>query len=129
MIDHLHLLTNEPKPPSEILRLVKGINAHRVIEYLKEKNYSGSLEKLRHEVRDRNHRHSLWETEKNVLPIFGEGMFMQKVNYIHENPVKEGLVERAIDYRWSSARIWRGCPMEDEPLLVDVNRIKWRMSK
>jgi REP element-mobilizing transposase RayT len=128
MIDHLHLLTNEPKPPSEVLRLVKGITAQRVIDYLKEKNYLSSLAKLRHEVRDKNYRHSLWQKEKNVLPIFAEGMFMQKVNYIHNNPVKEGLVEQAVDYRWS-ARIWREIPCEDEPLLRDTDRIKWRMSR
>jgi hypothetical protein len=40
--------------------------------------------------------------------------------------VKAGLVERAEDYRWSSARIWHGCPLEDEPLLVDKDLICWR---
>ena len=29
------------------------------------------------------------------------------------------MKERASDYRWSSARIWQGRPLEDEPLLVD----------
>jgi putative transposase len=51
---------------------------------------------------------------------------MQKVNYIHLNPVRAGLVERAIDFRWSSARIWQGRDAEDEPLLVDIDRIQWR---
>jgi putative transposase len=56
----------------------------------------------------------------------GEGVFMQKVNYIHLNPVRAGLVERAIDYRWSSVRIWQGREAEDEPLRVDIDRIQWR---
>ena len=99
MIDHIHLLTDQRKPPSDVLRIIKGITARRVIDYLKENDYTSSLEKLRHEVRNRNHRYSLWQTEKNVLPIFSEGMFMQKVNYIHNNPVRAGFVERAIDYR------------------------------
>jgi REP element-mobilizing transposase RayT len=128
MVDHIHLLTDQPKPPSDVIRFIKGITAHRVIDYLKEKNYEESLAKLRHEVRDRNYRYSLWQKEKNVLPIFSEGMFMQKVNYIHNNPVKAGLVEQAVDYRWSSARIWRRVPNNDEPLLVDMERIKWRRS-
>jgi hypothetical protein len=38
-----------------------------------------------------------------MLSIFSEQKFMEKVNYIHQNPVKAGLVERAVDYRWSSA--------------------------
>ena len=75
---------------------------------------------------DRNYRSSLWQTEKNVLPIFSEGMFMEKVNYIHQNPVRAGLVEKATDYRWSSARIWQGRPMENEPLLMDKDLIYWR---
>jgi len=54
---------------------------------------------------------------------------MQRVNYTHLNPVRLGLAERAEDYRWSSARQWRGCPLEDEPLIVDIKEIDWRRRK
>jgi hypothetical protein len=53
-------------------------------------------------------------------------MFMQKVNYIHQNPVRAGLVEQAENYLYSSARIWRHCPLENEPLKVDIKEINWR---
>ncbi len=129
MIDHLHLLTSCPTATSDVLRILKGLTARRVIDCLKENNYLASLSKLEHQERDRNYRYSLWQTEKNVLPIFSEGMFMEKVNYIHQNPVHAGLVERATDYRWSSARIWRGCPLEDEPLLDDKDLINWRRTR
>jgi REP element-mobilizing transposase RayT len=129
MIDHLRVLTSCPTATSDVLRVLKGLTARRVIDYLKENNYLSSLSKLEHQERDRNHRYSLWQREKNVLPIFSEGMFMQKVNYIHQNPVRAGLVERATDYRWSSARIWQGCPLEDEPLLVDKELINWRRAR
>jgi REP element-mobilizing transposase RayT len=128
MIDHLHILTDQPKPTSEVLRVLKGITARRFIDFLKQGNYQSSLEKLRHEVQNRNYKYSLWQTEKNVLPIFSESMFMQKVNYIHNNPVNAGLVEKATDYRYSSARIWRRCPFADEPLLMDIDRIDWQRS-
>src|SRR5262245_6602910 len=126
MPDHIHLLTDQPDKPSNLLRYIKGTVAHRVIEYLKVKNYQLSLEKLRHEEWKRNHRYSLWQQEKNVFSVFSEGAFMQKVNYIHKNPVQAGLVERAIDYRWSSARYWQRCETDDEPLRVDIDRIEWR---
>ena len=58
--------------------------------------------------------------------IYSEDMFMQKVNYIHENPVRTGLVEKAEDYRWSSIRWWKYCPLEDETLKVDFDQIAWR---
>lgn len=33
---------------------------------------------------------------------------LEKVRYIHENPVRRGLVERATYWRWSSARWYAG---------------------
>jgi len=51
---------------------------------------------------------------------------MQKVNYVHQNPVRAGLVSAAEDYRWSSVRIWQRRPLEDEPLLLDLDQIQWR---
>ncbi len=129
MPDHMHLLTDQPDQPSNLLRYIKGTIAHRVIDYLKENNYLSSLEKLQHEQWKRNHRYSLWQQEKNVFSVISESVFMQKVNYIHQNPVRAGLAERAIDYRWSSARIWQRCETDDEPLQVDIDRIKWRRGK
>ena len=126
MLDHLHLLTSRPTSTSEVLRVLKGITARRVIDYLKENDYLRSLNKLRHRERDRNYKYSLWQREKNVLPLFSEKIFMEKLNYIHQNPVRAGMVARATDYRWSSARIWKGCPRENEPLLMDQNLIHWR---
>ena len=126
MLDHLHLLTDCPKSSADVLRYLKGITARRVIDYLKDKKYQSSLAKLRHAEWKRNHEYSLWQQEKNVFSVFSESVFMQKVNYIHSNPVRAGMVERAIDYRWSSARIWQRRSEEDEPLSVDIDRIQWR---
>ena|SRR6185436_17194746 len=126
MLDHMHLLTDCPNNSADVLRYIKGISGRRVIDYLKEKRYESSLAKLRHQEWKRKHSHSLWQQEKNVFSVFSEAVFMQKVNYIHQNPVRAGLVARAIDYRWSSARIWQRCPSEDEPVQVDIDRIQWR---
>jgi hypothetical protein len=60
------------------------------------------------------------------LQVFSESFFMQRVNYIHQNPVRAGLAERAEDYRWSSIRYWNRCPGEHEPLRVDLDKIVWR---
>ncbi len=126
MSDHMHLLTNCPKTSADVLRYLKGITGRRIIDYLKQKNYETSLAKLRHEEWKRKHSYSLWQQEKNVFSIFSEAMFMEKVNYIHLNPVRAGLVERAIDDRWSSAKIWQEGEAEDAPLRIDIDRIRWR---
>ena len=126
MPDHLHLLTDAPRKPSEVLKFIKGIVGHRVIEYLKSRNYESSLLKLRHDDWKRNHRFSLWQHDSDVFSVTGESTFMQKVNYIHNNPVRAGLVEQAADYRWSSVRWWNGKPLDDEPLKIDIDKIVWR---
>ena len=115
MLDHMHLLTSCPKKSADVLRYLKGITARRVIDYVKEKKYERSLAKLRHGEWKRNHEYSLWQQEKNVFSVFSESVFMQKVNYIHSNPVRVGMVEKATDYRWSSSRIWKRRDEEDEP--------------
>src|SRR5215510_4304494 len=129
MFDHLHLITNQPNSSAEILRYVKGIAARRIIDFLKQNNFTSSLAKLQHPEWKRNHKYSVWQQEKNVLSIFSENVFMQKVNYIHLNPVRAELERPAIDYRWSSARCWQRCPLDDEPLMVDVDRIRWRYGR
>ena len=53
--------------------------------------------------------------------VFGEAVSSDSlhaiVNYVHHNPVKRGLVNRAEDWRWSSARDWM--LNSDSPLGVD----------
>jgi REP element-mobilizing transposase RayT len=123
MPNHLHVITEGTLKPSETLRFLNGISSHRVIGYLKANNYTTSLAKLRDTPKARGHSHSLWDGHANALPVFSETFFMQRVNYLHQNPVRAGLVERAEDYRWSSVRCWKGWPREDEPLLMDLDRI------
>lgn len=128
MPDHLHILTDSPLKPSVVLQYIKGIVARRVINHLKDQDYQSSLRKLRHADWKRNHRFSLWQHDSDVFSVTSESKFMEKVNYIHLNPVRAGLVERAEDYRWSSACWWRRAPAEDEPLRVDLDEIVWRRS-
>jgi putative transposase len=126
MPDHLHLITDSILKPSKVLQYINGIISRRVIDHLKERGHNASLQKLRHVTRKRQYRYSLWDHHNNLFSITSEDMFMQKVNYIHQNPVRAGLVENAEDYLWSSIRFWRGTPLENEPLEVDLKLISWR---
>jgi REP element-mobilizing transposase RayT len=126
MPDHTHLITDGARKASDVLRFTNGIAARRVIDYLKEKGFVSSLEKLKQETKSRQYQYSLWAHHPNAFLLTSEAMFMQKVNYIHQNPVRAGLVERSNDYFYSSARIWRRMPLEHEPLQVDAEQIDWR---
>jgi putative transposase len=106
MPNHIHALIGSQKKPSVVLRYVNGISGHRVINFLKEKGFESSLQKLKREDGVRQHKYSLWDHHPNLKLITTENGLMEKANYIHQNPVRAGLVERGEDYRWSSIRCW-----------------------
>ena len=126
MPDHIHIISDGEKKSSVILRFINGLVGRRIIDYLKREGHHASLEKLRHAGYRRDHQYSLWDHHPNVRVLTSESMFVQRVHYTHQNPVRAGLVERAEDYLYSSARIWNRVPLEDEPLMVDIKDIKWR---
>ena len=45
---------------------------------------------------------------------------LRMIDYLHNNPVRRGLIERAVDWRWSSAAAFEG---GQSPLAID--RIPW----
>jgi len=94
MLEHTHLITDSARSIADVLRFTNGIAAKRVLDYLKENNFESSLAKLREQQKGRNHKYSLWQHHPNAFSIFGEDTMMQKVNYVHQNPVRAGLVER-----------------------------------
>ena len=54
--------------------------------------------------KDRGRR--FWQPTKHPEGIFSERFYVQKVNYIHLNPVRKGLVRFPEDWRFSSASYW-----------------------
>jgi putative transposase len=49
---------------------------------------------------------ALWQPRFDDLLIYSEEQFKIKVEYIHTNPVKAGLVNESVEYDYSSARDW-----------------------
>jgi REP element-mobilizing transposase RayT len=129
MLDHTHVITDNAREMKDVLRFLNGISAKRVIDYLKQNGFESSLAKLRIQERENKHKHSVYEHHPNAIRLTGEDAFMQKVNYIHLNPVRAGLVEHPDDYLFSSARLWHRKPFENEPLLTDHLKINWRALK
>src|SRR5437773_7541503 len=72
--------------------------------------------------------HSLWDHHPDARLLLTEDMLMQRVHYTHQNPVRAGLVKKSEEYRWSSIRCWTGKVLDDERLLMNIDRIRWRRS-
>ena len=62
----------------------------------------------------------IWQKSFYDFPIYSDHKFQEKLNYIHNNPLKAGLVIDPADYPWSS---WRNYYIEDNSL-IEMNYLK-----
>lgn len=46
----------------------------------------------------------VWQVRFHSFEIDQRDKLEEKLNYMHLNPVRAGLVERCVDWKWSSAR-------------------------
>ena len=67
---------------------------------------------------DRIKNYRFWQQGNDAQGIYLNDYFEQKLNYIHENPVKAEIVNHAEDYRYSSAIDYAGGKGLLEVLLV-----------
>ncbi len=90
---------------SDIMRDIKKYSAWDImgiIENMKEKDLIAIFEKNAMEYKDRKRK--FWKKRFDDQVIRDQKMFCTKLRYIHNNPVKTGLVTRPEEYRYSSAR-------------------------
>ncbi len=64
----------------------------------------GILQEIKVNKYDR--KHQIWKRESLSIELFTENTFMQKLNYIHQNPVAARLVPNPEDYKYSSAKFY-----------------------
>ena len=122
MPNHVHLLVLPNKTDysiSDFLRSVKQPVARKEISYLKW-NEPDRLKSLL----------SGWEKPKYLFWLRGGGYdrnivevetLEKSVNYIHNNPVRKGLVKLSLDWKWSSARDWL---LDEEGEIPVVKRLR-----
>ena len=66
-----------------------------------------------------NSNFQLWRQDNHPIELYDHKLLHQKLDYIHNNPVEAGFVEKPEDYLYSSARDYYGLPGLIEILLVD----------
>ncbi len=117
MPEHIHLLI-QPKSHdvsmAKILQSIKGPVAQHVILRWRTINANRVLG----QITTPNGQLRFWQVgggyDRNVT---SQEEMEEKINYIHQNPVRRGLVERATDWAWSSARWYLG--ERDSVVIID----------
>ncbi len=116
MSNHLHAIvgSNSQERVSDIWRDFKKFTSKKIIETI-QTEYSESRSEWmlnRFEYSGKNDKkiknYRFWQEGNDAQGIYLNDYFEQKLNYIHENPVKAELVNRAEDYRYSSAIDYAG---------------------
>ena len=57
-----------------------------------------------------------WQPRYYPFNLYSEKKAVEKLDYMHLNPVRAGLVEKAVDWAWSSARYFDGDKSVGVPL-------------
>ena len=105
MDNHIHLIVSG-KNLSKTIASFKRHAAKFIIKCLKEDNLNWILNqlsfyKLEHKKKS---NYQVWQEGFHPQCISTDEMLKQKINYIHYNPVKRGLVDEMEHWRYSSAK-------------------------
>ena len=107
MPEHVHLVVTPLTSDVNIPRLLADIKRPTSVEIKRRlvESKSGLLERLTIRQRPGVETFRFWQEG----PGYDRNLDQTKsielaINYIHENPVRRGLCQRAIDWEWSSAR-------------------------
>ena len=109
MPDRLHLLIypdqNRVEEVSDIMEDFKKFTSRQLRKQMEKDKKAKWLELFKLEKpKKKNWQYQIWQERFDDLAIYSLKIAKVKINYIHNNPVRKGLVEKAEDYPYSSAR-------------------------
>ena len=110
MSNHVHLLARSSTGDlSGTLRDLKKYTSKQLVEFIAngaESRKEWMLRLFAHAAKRQNKQgeYQVWTHENHAKEIFSNHFLTSTVNYIHQNPVRAGLVQHAEDYLYSSAR-------------------------
>ena len=131
MSNHLHMIcqsVNEEKELSDIIRDFKTYTSKQIINTIEEEPESRREWMLEYFGKacvnlKRNQKYKVWQTGFHAEEISTQKFLEQKLDYIHNNPIKEGIVELPEEYFYSSARNYADM---ESVLKVEILSRSWK---
>lgn len=109
MTSHLHMIVKSEKILSDILRDFKTYTSKELVKMIA----CNSLESRKHwmmnsfqkagDKNELNEYHQFWQNGNHPIALYSNKVILQKVDYIHENPVRAGFVDDPTNFYYSSA--------------------------
>lgn len=100
MPEHIHVLLSEPEKgdPSRVMQAVKQGFARRLLRQLRRRRVAAQQELFGSEIEH------IWQHRFYDFNVWSEGKRIEKLRYMHRNPVQRGLVVEPEQWAWSSFR-------------------------
>ena len=114
MSNHIHaILSSDNENLSGTIRDFKTFTSKAIIKAIKHGNESRkdwmlNLFESEAKKHKRNKKYQVWTHDNHPVELLSNKFIDQKIEYIHNNPVKAGIVDKAEDYVYSSARDYSG---------------------
>ena len=115
MTNHVHMIISSNKDElSSIIRDMKSFTSTTLRKTISEnpqesrKKWMLQLMKNSGIKNKNNNDFQLWQQHNHPILLDSNYLMEQKLNYIHNNPVKAGIVENPEDYLYSSAKDYAG---------------------
>lgn len=105
MTNHVHLIiSSDVNELSNILRDLKRHFSTTIRNLLPRATFESRRSWLQNHFSSGKSRNwQLWQSGFHPKELTSNVMIDQKLNYLHENPVRAGIVYQMEDYEWSSA--------------------------
>jgi REP element-mobilizing transposase RayT len=123
MSNHLHLIVsaNGKDSLSDIMRDFKKFTSKQILKAISTENESRrelmlTTFRMTGTCNSHNSTFQFWQQDNHPIELNANVQWQQKLNYIHQNPVRAGWVRNAEDYLNSSAGAYLGLS-EDMPLV------------
>ncbi len=112
MSNHIHLIIgrNGAVKIEDIIRDFKKFTSVHLCKMIEDNNQESRkswMLKLFSNAADKSKKHvkyKFWQNEYHPIELDTNKMMEQKLDYIHNNPVEEGIVDNPASYLYSSAR-------------------------
>jgi putative transposase len=110
MSNHLHFIAKSNDVPLNILLgNFKSFTSKKLIEMIdthqgeSRKEWMMRLFNYYGKGNSQNEEYQFWQNGNHPIGLWSPKVIQQKMDYLHNNPVKQGIVARAEDYLYSSA--------------------------
>ena len=115
MPEHVHLLLSEPERgnPGTVIQVLKQGFARAVLREMRQRSVAAQSS-LWESPEPEAH---VWQSRFYDFVVYTRKKRTEKLHYMHQNPVKRGLVLEPEQWRWSSFRAYAGD--EQGPVLVN----------